>query len=110
MLDGCASSAATYYVAEEGGDVIAQAMITLEWSDWRNCQVWWIQSVYVRPECRRRGVFSRLYAHLRRLAHAAGAAGLRLYAETNNVRAHATYEKLGMVSTYKVFSDMFTDH
>ena len=37
-------------------------------SDWRNGDFWWIQSVYVRPEFRRRGVYRRLYRHLKALA------------------------------------------
>ena len=35
-------------------------------------------------------------------ARAAGAAGLRLYADADNARAHAAYERLGMTSHYKV--------
>jgi len=38
-----------YFVAEAEGRVIASLLITYEWSDWRNGNVWWIQSVYVRP-------------------------------------------------------------
>src|SRR5512141_2697936 len=64
-----------YYVFEEEGAVLAQLMITYEWSDWRNRFVWWIQSVYVQPAHRRRGLYRQLYAHVRAEARAAGAAG-----------------------------------
>ena len=57
-----------YFVAEEGGEVVGQLMLTIEWSDWRNGWIWWIQSVYVRPDARRRGVFRPLYEHV----HAGG--------------------------------------
>jgi len=60
--------------------VVGQLMITFEWSDWRNANMWWIQSVYVSPHARRRGHFKLLYAHVRNEAMKAGAAGLRLYA------------------------------
>ena len=83
-------------------------MITLEWSDWRNGQCWWIQSVYVQPEHRRRGYYRALYRHVREAAQAAGACGLRLYAADSNAKAHATYESLGMSSHYRVFEAMFT--
>src|SRR5207253_9625704 len=53
-----------YYVAEDQGEVLGQLMITGEWSDWRNAWIWWIQSVFVRPEARRRGVFRALYGHI----------------------------------------------
>ena len=41
-----------YFVAEFNGEVAGQVMITYEWSDWKNGVMWWIQSVYVRPEYR----------------------------------------------------------
>ena len=57
-----------YFVAEQDGQIVGQLGITSEYSDWRNGWQWWIQSVYVRPEYRRRGVFRALYAHVERLA------------------------------------------
>ncbi|KAG2441286.1 hypothetical protein HYH02_010125 [Chlamydomonas schloesseri] len=109
VLDGRASHAA-YFLLEEREQVVAQLMITLEWSDWRAADIWWIQSVYVKPECRRRGHFRALYAHVRGECRRAGACGLRLYADNGNERAHAAYEGLGMTSHYKVFEDMFTEY
>ena len=69
---------------------MAQLMITYEWSDWRNAPVWWIQSVYVAPAHRRKGLFKALYQHARQQAQHAGAAGLRLYADNDNLNAHTT--------------------
>jgi ribosomal protein S18 acetylase RimI-like enzyme len=90
-----------YTVAEIGGEVIAALMVTKEWSDWRNGDFWWIQSVYVRPEHRRRGVYKRLYRHLQALAAKQRAVcGFRLYVEGNNRRAQATYRALGMARTH----------
>ncbi len=40
----------TYYLAEIDGTIVGQLLITYEWSDWRNGNFWWIQSVYVRNE------------------------------------------------------------
>lgn len=34
---------ATYFVAESNGTVLGSAMITHEWSDWRNGDIWWIR-------------------------------------------------------------------
>jgi GNAT superfamily N-acetyltransferase len=86
-----------YTVAEEGGEVLGQVMVTFEWSDWRNGWFWWVQSVYVRPEARRRGVFRALYEHVHRLALAdPGVIGLRLYVERDNHAAQETYLRLGM--------------
>jgi GNAT superfamily N-acetyltransferase len=92
-----------YYVAESEGSVIASLLITFEWSDWRNCNVWWFQSVYVVPEFRRQGVFRKMYSHIRELAEKQDIAGLRLYVETKNSRAQMTYEALGMSSEHYSF-------
>lgn len=92
-----------YYVAEATGRVIASLLITFEWSDWRNCNVWWFQSVYVVPEFRRQGIFRNMYAHIRNIAEEQDIAGLRLYVETKNERARKTYEALGMSSEHYSF-------
>jgi ribosomal protein S18 acetylase RimI-like enzyme len=98
-----------YWVAETDGNVIGQLMVTYEWSDWRNGNVWWIQSVYIHPEWRRQGVFTALYRHVQSLASAEpGVIGLRLYVEDSNTRAQQTYETLGMVKpNYLVMEAMF---
>lgn len=88
-----------YFVAERDGQVVGGLLITYEWSDWRNGMFWWIQSVYVLPAHRRRGVFASLYRHVEALALADGACGLRLYVHEHNERARAIYERLGMVDS-----------
>jgi ribosomal protein S18 acetylase RimI-like enzyme len=89
-----------YFVAEEDGEVVGQVMITYEWSDWRNGWIWWIQSVYVRPEYRGRGVFRALYEHIYKMAAAdPEIIGLRLYVEQENLRAQEVYRRLGMERT-----------
>jgi GNAT superfamily N-acetyltransferase len=92
-----------YYVAESDGKVVASLLITNEWSDWRNCSVWWFQSVYVVLEFRRQGVFRKMYRHIRELAEEQDIAGLRLYVETKNLKAQKTYEALGMSSEHYAF-------
>jgi ribosomal protein S18 acetylase RimI-like enzyme len=97
-----------YLVAERAGELIGGLMITYEWSDWRNADFWWIQSVYVRPEARRQGVYAALYREIEREARAAGACGLRLYVENDNQAAMSTYSRLGMVDAhYRVMERNF---
>jgi GNAT superfamily N-acetyltransferase len=82
-------------------------LITYEWSDWRNSNVWWFQSVYVLPAWRRKGIFRGMYRRVRDEAEKHGIAGLRLYVETNNYTAQQTYEALGMQSRhYKMYEWM----
>ncbi len=91
------SSKGCYYVAEKEGKLLGSLLTTFEWSDWRNGTVLWIQSVYVIPEYRRKGVYSSLYSHVRQMVlNDNGLKGIRLYAEKSNLAAHKAYKKLGM--------------
>lgn len=89
-----------YHLASGEQGTVGQMMITWEWSDWRNGNFWWIQSVYVRPEQRGKKVFSMLYRHVERLGREeSGCCGLRLYVERDNIHARGVYTKLGMMLT-----------
>ena len=94
-----------YLVAEAVGRAVGQLLITTEWSDWRNGFFWWIQSVYVAPDYRRRGVYRVLEGHVRALAEQRGdVCGLRLYVERNNHVAQQVYSNLNM---HRSHYDMF---
>jgi ribosomal protein S18 acetylase RimI-like enzyme len=91
------SAKGNYYVAEKNGQVIGSLLTTFEWSDWRNGTVLWIQSVYVIPEFRRKGVYSKLYEHIKNLVlENHDLKGIRLYADKTNEGAQKVYRKLGM--------------
>ncbi len=86
-----------YYVAECAGSVVGQVLITFEFSDWRDGVFWWIQSVYVRPDHRRHGVYRALHEHVAAEARRDGrVCGLRLYVDRRNTRAQAVYQRLGL--------------
>lgn len=88
---------ARYFIAMAGNLPAGTLMLTTEWSDWRNADWWWIQSVYVHPDFRRKGVFQAMYRHVKKLAtESPSVCGLRLYVEHENKNAQMTYEKLGM--------------
>ena len=90
--------------AAAAAEIVGSLMVTFEWSDWRNGLFWWIQSVYVRPDFRRRGVYRALYDFLKQHAARPGyrgyVCGFRLYVERHNTAAQQTYERLGMSETY----------
>lgn len=89
-----------YLVAEINGKVAANLMITYEWSDWRNSNIWWIQSVYVIKEHRRKGLYKALYAEIKQMAKLEGIKVIRLYVEEENTVAQTTYKNLGMQHSY----------
>jgi hypothetical protein len=67
------------------GKILAGQMVTFEWSDWRNKNFWWIQSVYVDKKCRKKRVFSRLCGTVTEMTLSEkSVGGLRLYFEKNN--------------------------
>ena len=99
-----------YLLAEKDGRVVGQTLITPEWSDWRNADFWWIQSVYVDPAQRKSGVFRTLYEHVRREAEENPAVcGLRLYVHRDNRKAQSVYLSLGMDHAhYEMFEVVFS--
>jgi GNAT superfamily N-acetyltransferase len=91
------SSKGFYLVATNEGRVAGGLLITTEWSDWRNAYFWWIQSVFVEPAYRRKGVYTQLHRWVEETARSRrDVCGLRLYVDRDNARAQATYESLGM--------------
>jgi GNAT superfamily N-acetyltransferase len=98
-----------YRIAEHEGRAVGCLLVTFEWSDWRNGDWWWIQSVYVTPQARRLGVFRAMYARVDAEARETdGVIGLRLYVEWENERAQQTYAALGMTQEhYHMFARPF---
>lgn len=98
-----------YFVACFHGGIVGQIMHTREWSDWRNGEIWWLQSVYVLSDFRQRGVFRALFAHLQSLAQSSPEViGLRLYFEEHNARAKEAYLNLGLkLAGYSVMEHIF---
>jgi GNAT superfamily N-acetyltransferase len=93
-----------YFLAEEEGEVVGQLMLTVEWSDWRNGPIYWLQSVYVRGERRGSGVFRGLWQHALAFARERGARALRLYVDADNLAAQEVYRRVGMApSHYLIF-------
>ncbi|PQV63085.1 Ribosomal protein S18 acetylase RimI [Abditibacterium utsteinense] len=99
-----------YFLANDtAGNILGALLVTFEWSDWRDGLIWWIQSVYVVPHWRGRGVYRALYAQVKTQAQSAqNVKGLRLYVERENFGAQQVYARLGMSETpYRIFEEMF---
>ncbi len=97
-----------YYVAENGNEIAGSLLITYEWSDWRNGMVLWIQSVYIKPAFRKKGIYKKLYQHIKeQVSHDPKLRGIRLYVDETNHTAREVYKKLGMNGEhYAVFEWM----
>lgn len=97
-----------YIVTEVDGQIAGCLMVTYEWSDWRNGLFWWIQSVYIHPDYRRKGIYRTMYSFVKKLAlKEKNICGFRLYVEKENINAQHAYTALGMTECqYKMFEDM----
>ncbi len=90
-------SKGTYWIAEIDGEKIGCVMIQHEWSDWRNGTVFWIHSVYVKVEYRKKGVFRSMYSFFQKMVkNDDNLKGLRLYVDKTNQNAIKTYAAMGM--------------
>lgn len=99
-----------YWVAKFEKRPIGSLMLTREWSDWNNEWYWWIQSVYVIPEFRRKGVYKAMYQNVKDAAKAINVSQIRLYVDKTNVSAQKVYQYLGMQeSHYLMFEENLTD-
>lgn len=104
-----------YAVAEKSHDsgqliVVGQILVTFEWSDWRNGNFWWLQSLYVHPDHRQQGIFRQIYDYVQAQAHlnCGRICGFRLYVEENNHQAHQAYANLGFQETaYHMYEKEF---
>ncbi len=96
---GLADSAlARYWVLVDGeGEVVGSISVVREWSDWRAGYYWWIQSLYLQPPYRGKGLLKLLLEKVREEAAAAGAVELRLYVNKGNERAIRAYLREGFV-------------
>ncbi len=105
-------SRAAYFVAESAdGDVVASTSVVREWSDWRAGYYWWIQSLFIEPAHRGRGLVEKLLDHLATEAADAGAVDLRLYAHNSNTRALAVYERCDFaVAPYTIMTRRIARH
>lgn len=93
------------FVAADGDQVVGSTYVTFEWSDWHAAWYWWIQSVYVAPDCRGHHVYTALYRAVQQAARRAkDVRSVRLYVEAHNEEALRAYRGHGMAETpYKVF-------
>jgi len=97
-----------YFVAELNGKIVGQSMITSEWSDWRNGVMWWMQSVYVDPSHRQRGVFQSILKYIEALVEKhQEVKGLRLYVKQDNKVGISAYESLGIKNSGYVIHEKY---
>lgn len=86
---------AMYWLLEHAGVAIGHASIVKEWSDWHAGYYWWIQSMYLDPQHRGRGLMPRLLGAIRECAREHHALQLRLYVHRENSRAIRAYQLAG---------------
>ncbi len=90
------SAKGIYVVAKANDNPVASLMITQEWSDWNNQWYWWVQSVYVMPAHRGKGVYKAMYEKVKKMAAEHHVTQIRLYVDKTNHSAQQVYQKTGM--------------
>ena len=85
-----------YLIVEEDDTIVGQLMITFEWSDWKNKNIWWLQSVYVKEKYREKGIFKNLVEEIKKMASEHNVDIARLYVHNDNIEAVKTYRHMGM--------------
>jgi GNAT superfamily N-acetyltransferase len=97
-----------YHVAEYDHKVVGSLLTTYEWSDWRNKWIYWLQSIYILPDHRNKGIFRMMYEHIKNEVESVNTvSGIRLYVDVGNEKAIAAYKSLGMDGEhYKVYEWM----
>lgn len=86
---------ARYWVVESAGSIVASTSVVTEWSNFRGGDYWWIQSLYIVPEHRGKGLVDELLRFLVNEAKAGGALDIRLYGYNTNARALRAYQRFG---------------
>lgn len=90
-----------YLIVENENKIIASMLLTPEWSDWRNSLFLWIQSLYVLPDFRKKGVFKLLYNYVKTMVSQSDKySGIKLYVDQDNKKAQEAYSKVGMEASH----------
>ena len=89
-----------YLVAKVKEEVVGSLMLTREWSDWNNCWYLWVQSVYVVPTHRGKGIYTTMYQKVKDIAREEGIRQIRLYVDKDNTSAQRVYNQLGMTECH----------
>ena len=99
-------SIAMYWVLEkEDSGIIGNVSIVKEWSNWNAGYYWWIQSMFLLPDYRGKGLMNRLIEAVREAAKQEEAVDLRLYVHNQNERAIKAYRKSGFSdSEYRIMT------
>lgn len=93
-----------FVVAEENNKIIGHMIVTFEWSDWHNKNTWWLQSVFVDRSCRKKGVFTKMFEHVKNQASENDVNTIKLYVHNDNTNAIKAYEKINMINKpYKIY-------
>eukprot|EP00923_Selenidium_pygospionis_P026643 GHVN01047727.1.p2 GENE.GHVN01047727.1~~GHVN01047727.1.p2 ORF type:complete len:156 (-),score=25.07 GHVN01047727.1:1653-2120(-) len=92
-----------YLLAVHKGETIGSMLITKEWSDWRNNNNAWIQSLFVQQPYRSQGVFKQLFKEVERQCALGVYSGVRLYADKKNEKAIKVYQDFGMNDEHYIF-------
>jgi len=99
-----------FIIAEENNKIIGHLIITYEWSDWYNKNTWWLQSVFVDKNYRKKGVFTKMFEHVKNQASDQNVDTIKLYVHNENINAIEAYEKIKMKNKPYKFYQISLSH
>lgn len=97
---------AMYWVLEDDvSEIIGNVSVVKEWSNWNAGYYWWIQSMFLHPEYRGKGLMDMLIEAVKKAAKQEDAVEVRLYVHNKNERAIKAYRKSGFLdSDYRIMA------
>jgi len=94
-----------WMLVDQDSQPVGCTSVVKEWSDWNAGYYWWIQSLFVVPEHRGKGLLNVMMDAVAVDAKAASSLEIRLYVHRNNARAIRAYHKAEFQpSDYQIMS------
>ena len=86
-----------YIVASIDNNIVGFIGISPEWSDWWGTEYWWVISIFVKSQYRRKGVATKLFQYVLNKSKMKNIQTVNLRVEKLNANAIAFYKTIGFV-------------
>ena len=94
-----------FYLVMEANkeDLVGCVRVTKDFATWENSEIWWLRSMFVQPNYRRKNVATQLCKEIIKMS-SKHACSVRLFVDKHNSNAKSLYKSLGfMESRYELY-------